>query len=96
MLNPGVYSSFPLALFFTATSAITGVKLIRPFGESPLTGVRQSCPRLGEGNAPVSSRTMALAGFEAPRGEQGGDLEGDFPTRLGDGEGGVTRFTTVL
>ena len=39
-------------------------------------------------------------GFEALDGEQGGGggvLEGDFPARLaGDGEGGVTRFITVL
>ena len=66
-------------------------------------GVRRSCPRLGEVNTPVSSKTIALAaGFEAlGGGEEGGDREeeeeGDLPARLGRGEGGgVTRFTTVL
>ena len=102
VVNPGVYSSFPLPLSFTASSAKTGVQLARIFGEFFLMGVRRSCPRLGEVNTPVSSKTIALAaGFEALGGEeQGGDREeeeGDFPARLGRGEGGgVTRFTTVL
>lgn len=104
VVNPGVYSSFPLPLSFNiATSAKIGVQLARVLGESLLMGVRQSCPRLGETNAPVSSRTIALAaGFEALGGEgQGGgdweEEEGDFPARLvGRGEGGVTRFITVL
>lgn len=59
-------------------------------------GVRQSCPRLGETNAPVSSRMIALAGREALGGDRGGDLEGGFPARFGEDGGGVTRFTTVL
>ena len=102
-MNPGVHSSFPLLLSFAAATpspTTIGVKLARVFGES-LTGVRQSCPRFGERNTPVSSMTIPLPGeFEALDGKQGGGggvLEGDFPARLaGDGEGGVTRFITVL
>lgn len=104
VVNPGVYSSLPLPLSFTASSAKTGVQLARIFGEFFLMGVRRSCPRLGEANTPVSSKTIVLAaGFEAlGGGEEGRDREeeeeGDFPARLGlRGEGGgVTRFTTVL
>ena len=94
MLKPGVYS-FPLLISFVDRSATIGVELTRDFGES-LTGVRQSCPRLGETNAPDLSRTIALAGCEALGGDWGGDADEDFLVRLGEDGGGVTRFTTVF
>ena len=78
MLKPGVCSALD---FFASMAGVSAPA--RVVASESLTGVRRSCPRLGERIAPVLSMTISLD-WPVLGGEQAGDLSGDFPARLGD------------
>ena len=95
MMNPGVHS-FPLSVTILERST-TGVQLMRGCGDV-LTAIRRSCPHLGDANPPVSSRTIVLSvlGDVVALGKDLGDDLVVGGALVRSGEGGVTRFTTVL
>ena len=74
VLKPGVYS---LLEFFVSTAGVGVTRVVR----GSLTGVRHSCPRLGERIAPVLSITICLD-WLARDGDRAGDLMVNLPVSL--------------
>ena len=74
VLKPGVYS---LLEFFISTTGVGETRMVR----GSLTGVRHSCPRLGERITPVLSMTISLD-WLARGGDRAGDLMVNLPVSL--------------